>query len=358
MIKRMTSAERVQAVMMGEKPDRVPVNPFILGYAAKIIGVPIGDLYSNGDICFDAQFASMRLHGYDVTPMYGYASCGPWEFGGELGFPYGPGHSAPYVIKHPVNAIEDVENLEVPDFDKELPGAYKIADRVAERCIALGMPATFQSGSTFTAASVVAETSLFLKWVHKEPKIMHLLLSKVSDMFVGALEYFANKYGAEKCMTFDGGPVESNTVLSPQMFEEFAYPYMEKLHMKTKELGFPAVLMHPCADQNLNIPYYVKLREKMNWQGRYIWLFGPETPIANQIKAFGDHDILCGNVDPPSLQTKSYEEVVMMCKENIEQGKDSPNGFILAPGCEFPPAAAPVKVMAMIDAAEKFGRYD
>ncbi|MHC1598692.1 MAG: uroporphyrinogen decarboxylase family protein [Candidatus Methanofastidiosia archaeon] len=355
---KMTSGERMQAVMMGKKPDRVPVNPFVMGYAAQITGISIGDYYADGDKCFEAQFAAMRLHGYDVTPMYGYASAGPWEFGGEIGFPYKSGHSAPYVIKHPVNSIEDVENLEVPDFDKELPGAYGIADILGKRCYELGMPVTFQSGSTFTAASVVAETSLFLRWVIKEPKILHLLLDKVSDMYVNALEYFAEKYGAEKCMPFDGGPVESNTLLSPKQFKEFAYPPMEKLHMKIKELGFPAVLMHPCADQNLNIPYYIELREKMNWQGRYIWLFGPETPVPDQIKAFGDHDIICGNVDPPSLQTRSYEEVVMMCKENIEQGKDSPSGFILAPGCEFPPGAAPIKLMAMMDAAEKFGRYD
>ncbi len=354
----MTGPERMQAVMMGQKPDRIPVVPFVMGYAANITGIPLGDYYSDGDKCFEAQFMSMRLHGYEQTPLYGYASLGAWEFGGEVGFPYGPGHSAPYVKRHPVMSIEDVENLEVPDFSRELPGSYAESIKVGDRAAKYGMPVTFQSGSTFTAASLVAETSLFLKWAFKEPKTVHLLLDKVSDMFIGALEYFADRYGAEKCMPFDGGPVEANTVLSPTKFKEFAYPYMEKLHMKIKELGYGAVLMHPCADQNLNIPYYIELREKQKWYGRYIWLFGPETPIADQIKAFGDHDIICGNVDPPSIQTRSYEEVLNLCKENIEQGKDSPNGFILAPGCEFPPGASPNKMMAFLDAAEQFGRYD
>jgi uroporphyrinogen decarboxylase len=108
----------------------------------------------------------------------------------------------------------------------------------------------------------------------------------------------------------------------------------------------------------MNIPYYVELRKKLNWEGRYFWLFGPETPIQDQIDNFGDHDVICGNVDPPSIQYKSYEDVVRLCKENIEAGKDAPNGFVLAPGCEFPPLAPPVKVMAMMDAAEKYGRYD
>lgn len=356
---RMTSAERMHAVMMGEKPDRVPVNPFAMGYCMQLVGMPLGDFYSDGKKSFYGQFMSMRLHGYDVTPMYGYASAGPWEFGGEIGFPYGPGHSAPYVIDHPVKSIEDVENLEVPEFkDGKLPGAYQIADDLFQICAKYKMPITFQSGSTFTAASVVADTNLFLKWVLKEPKVLHMLLEKVSDMYVNAIEFFADKYGAQNVMPFDGGPVEANTILSPKKFEEFAYPYMEKLHKKIKDEGIGVVLMHPCADQNLNIPYYIKVREKFNWQGKYIWLFGPETPVQDQIDAFGAHDIVCGNVDPPSFQTESYETCVELCKKNIEEGKDSPSGFILAPGCEFPPGASPDKLMAMMDAAEQFGRYD
>jgi len=73
---RMSPPERMHAVLAGERPDRVPVVPFVLGYAAKIIGKSIGDFYADGDKCFESQFASMRLHGYEQTPMYGYASCG------------------------------------------------------------------------------------------------------------------------------------------------------------------------------------------------------------------------------------------------------------------------------------------
>jgi uroporphyrinogen decarboxylase len=220
------------------------------------------------------------------------------------------------------------------------------------------MPAIFQAGSVFTTASVVAETSLFLKWMFQEPKTVHLILEKIAALFINALEYFAAQYGPENCLVFDGGPSEANTVISPQKFKEFAFPYIEKVHTKIRDIGFAGVLMHPCADQNANIPYYIELREKLNWSGKYFWLFGPETPLETQIKAFGSHDVICGNVDPPSFQTKSYGECLQLCKENIEHGKDSPGGFMLAPGCEFPPLAPPVSLMAMVDAAQMFGRYE
>lgn len=36
MAKQMTPPERMAALFMGEKPDRVPVNPFVEGYAAML----------------------------------------------------------------------------------------------------------------------------------------------------------------------------------------------------------------------------------------------------------------------------------------------------------------------------------
>lgn len=356
---KMTPQERMTAVLMGQTPDRVPVNPFVLGYAAQITGISLGDFYADGDKCFDAQFAAMRLHGYEQTPMYGYACIGAWEFGGKVGFPYDTAYGAPYVLDHPVKSLEDVECLEVPEFHRgNLPGAYAEADKLNRRCISLGMPAAIQIGGVFTAAASIADTTMLLKWMFREPKTVHLLLEKVTEMYLRAIDYFAAEYGPENCLPFDPTPVEANTLISGKSFGEFIFPYVLKIHQRIRQVGMQVVFMHPCADHNLNIPYYIKLREDANWEGRYVWLFGPETPIADQIAAFGATDVICGNVDPPSFQFKSYEEMVELCRLNIEEGKNAPGGFILAPGCEFPPIADPVKIMAMVDAAEQYGRYE
>jgi uroporphyrinogen decarboxylase len=101
---------------------------------------------------------------------------------------------------------------------------------------------------------------------------------------------------------------------------------MKKIHDHVRERGVPAMLMHPCADQNANIPYYVKMREENDWSGKYVWLFGPETPIKTQIDAFGDHDVICGNINPPLFQSSTYEEVLELCRVNIEEGINAPNG--------------------------------
>lgn len=357
MTKAMTPPQRMLAVLNRKKPDRVPVVPFIQAYAARVAGMSLGEFWSDGDRYFDANLISMRLHGYEQSPLYGYAACGPWEFGGKIKMPGNNGDTAPAVIDHPVKTLEDIDRLKVPDFEKELPGAYAVADQTAERCVALGMPAGFQVGSVFSAAAQVAETTQFLTWVMSNPDAVHQLMEKVSDMFIKALCYFADKYGAENCMPFQAGPMEANGMISPVQFETMVYPYNLKVNQKIRELDIQTVLMHPCGNQNLNIPYYVQMRQACDWHGRYIWIFGPETPIANQMKAFGEKDIICGNVDTLAIIEKPYDEIVELCKSVIETGKSNPGGFILAPGCEFPADAAPIKVMAFMDAAEQFGRY-
>ncbi|WP_342765722.1 uroporphyrinogen decarboxylase family protein [Methanohalobium sp.] len=61
-----------------------------------------------------------------------------------------------------------------------------------------------------------------------KPDVVHQILDKLSDMFINAIDYFADKYGPKNLLPFDGGPSESNTMISSKMFEEFAYPYVKK----------------------------------------------------------------------------------------------------------------------------------
>jgi uroporphyrinogen decarboxylase len=354
----MNSAERMGAVMMGRKPDRVPVLPFIHVAVTKTTGITYKEFWTDPDLYFDAHFQTMRLFGYEQTPLFGYAACGPKEFGGKVGVPEEDGAVAPYVIEPLVRTIEDIDKLEVPVFTEgDLPGNYWMADRVGERATAMGMPVGFQAGSIFSAAAQIADTTTFLSWTITEQDAVHKLMDKVSDMYVGALEYFANKFGPQNCLPFQAGPMEANGMISADNFKKLVYPYLLKVNRKIQELGIMASFMHPCADQNGNIPGYIEMREACGWHGRYIWLFGPETPLGDQMKAFGAHDIICGSIDPAMIHEKSYAQVVALCKEVIEVGKDNPGGFLLSAGCDFPVEAAPIKMMAFMDAAEQYGRY-
>ena len=83
-----------------------------------------------------------------------------------------------------------------------------------------------------------------------------------------------------------------------------------------------------------------------------------DTADMHELKAkYGKKTCLCGYVSPAQYAfLGTPEEMKMECKKQIEElGKDG--GFILATGCEFPPNGSLMNAMAMMEAAELYGKY-
>jgi len=68
---------------------------------------------------------------------------------------------------------------------------------------------------------------------------------------------------------------------------------------------------------------------------------------------YGDHVTLLGYIPTPLLVHGSPREVMEACKVQIEDlARDG--GYILAPGCEYPPNIPLTNAFAMVKAAEEY----
>lgn len=95
------------------------------------------------------------MYGYDAGPMYGYASFGGWEFGGDIKMPESEWEAAPVVARFPVRTPGDVEALEIPDV--ETAGSMPIALKFAEIQKQFDMPIGLPGASPFTVAGNICE---------------------------------------------------------------------------------------------------------------------------------------------------------------------------------------------------------
>jgi len=84
---RMSAAERVGALMMGQTPDRVPFNPFAMGFASLNCGYTVESFYNDPQKSLEAQLRTAEQYGYEPVLLLGYAAYGGWEFGGEVKMP-------------------------------------------------------------------------------------------------------------------------------------------------------------------------------------------------------------------------------------------------------------------------------
>jgi uroporphyrinogen decarboxylase len=339
------------ALLTRQRPDRVPFIPFAFGFCARNVGYPVSAAYADAEQSFWSQLWTSEQYGYDGGPLYGYASQGAWEFGGELEMPVGA-HQAPWVSRAPATTPAAVEALEIPEV--ESAGAYRIAIPFARLQQKLGMPVTFQGFSPFTNAGNIAELPTLLRWIVKEPKTVHLLLSKCIEFHRKVVDYFTREFAGSPIIMFFGEPSTANAVISPRQFETFALPYLREMNQYAVDKGVRHIFAHLCGEQNKNLSYW----SDMPYGDPGIISVGHEVDLTRAIEVFGDQHIIAGNVEPQRLQLGTSQEVYDLTRQALEKGKRAPNGFILMGGCEIPVNTPPYNIFTMKKAVMEHGFYD
>ncbi len=347
----MTSAERMDALMKGERPDRVPVIPFLSGHAAVVCGLPLSRISDDAEESFRCQVLCAEMYGHDGAPLYAYASAGGWEFGGDIEFPLKKYSGAPIVSRTPIQSEEDVHSLEVPE-DITKAGALPIALEIARRQAEAGMAVTMQLGAPLTwAGSVIGEERMML-WLIRKPELVHEVLEKVTEFVGRVAEHYVAEFGAERLMAFHGAATETNMLISPKQFKTFVLPYMQKINTRAMDLGVKSFFIHICGEQNKNLEYW----QQIPMTKQTIVSVGREIELAKAMEMFPEQ-IIAGNTDPTLIQEGRAEEVLEQSRECIEVAKYHPGGYVLMAGCDVPPQAPPVNVFQLVKAAREYGRY-
>jgi len=352
----MTNRERVEALLRHEKPDRVPIWPFALGFTAVYTGISISDGYSQPGPSLIAQRKTCRDFDWISTPFIASAIMGAWEFGGEIKWPSGEFAQAPSVTRHVVETTEEVMKLGMPDVKNSgfIPrivefGKLALDGREDNEPFRL----LLQMEGTFNTAANIPGAAKLTKWLIKKPEAAHRVLRLATDYLVELARYYKDTFGTEGVALFGGDPSSSNQVISPKHFETFALPYLKETHEKVLAMGFKTLLMHICGEQNLNLPYWAQM--PMGDPG--LVSFGHEVNLEEGARYF-PNDIIVGNLEPAIIQTGTPDEVYAASRKVVEKGKNLATGFIFAPGCELPPRAPAENLKAMTQAVFDHGWYD
>lgn len=349
---RMTIKERLDGLVKGIPIDRVPCMPMVFSHAAVVCGQPLAKTYDDAELSFKCHEYCQELYGYDDGPVfYSHTVFGTAEFGGTIEFPYKKYTAAPTVTTYPVNTAEDVYKLEVPD-DITTTGTMPICLEFSRLQKATGRTVTVPVGSPLTWAGSVIGVDTLMKNMISNPSLVHHLLRKVTDFCLKIIEHWVKEFGPERMMLFHEAPNESNQLISPNFFREYAVPYLKETHNRAQELGVGLFYNHICGEQNKNLPAWQEIL-----QGKRGFLsFGQEVSLHDASKCFPEH-IIAGNVDPSMIQEGSPEQVYAECCKTVEEGKNHPGGYVLAPGCDLAPMAPPVNVYMMMKAVRDKGQY-
>ncbi len=347
----MSSEQRLSLLLNRKPVDRIPFFSFAQGFSTLNTGYSIADYYYDPEKSFHALKATARQYDFADFSLFGYASFGAWEFGGEISWPEGEYSQAPAIKRFPVESERDVLELGLPQLATAgfVPRFIRFAELHEESSgyYTLGIEAPF------VGAGNLCSVTRLCRWILKKPEIAHKLLQVVTDFKIELVRYLAERFGTEKMIPWVGDATASNVIISPQMFAEFAMPYTKRLHENILSLGYRHIIAHICGDQNRNYPYWAQI--PMGDPG--IISVSQEVDLETAMEYF-PNDIIMGNITPSIIQAGTAEQVYEEAKKCLEKGRRAASGYMLAPGCELPAKAPPYNVWTIMRCIDDHGRYD
>lgn len=348
---RMTKQERWLALVNRQPMDRVPFYAFGGSFSTINAGYTIADVYNDPQKNFDAYRKTADKFGLQEIPWLGYAAGGAWEFGGEVKWPTGEFAQAPTVARYPVITEEDGWNLKLPDV--KTAGIFPLEMEVSKLVAASGEPFIQPVFFAFTLAANMCGVEKFCRWLMKESDLAHRMLRLATDLNIAKAHWYVDTFGAERLLPWTFDTVAANQIISPKQFEEFCLPYQIEIHQAILDLGVKHIMTHICGEQNDNLPYW----QQVPFGDPGILTFGHEVELAKLVDYFPQH-IIMGNVEPAVILTGTPEQVYELTRICIEKGRKHPGGYMLGPGCEFPPGAPEENMWAMVQALSDYGWYE
>jgi uroporphyrinogen decarboxylase len=348
----MTNKERMKSLFLGKPIDRVPFLPFFVGYLAVNSGISLYDFYSKPDLAFKTGMEVMKRYPWaNIRPVYGWIDNGAWIFGGKTAWPIKEGTMAPYTPEPLIDKVDDVgQMLETEPLNTEW---FRLRDRFNGICIQHGFQAHLPAGSVMVQLGSILGATNLLKWVVRHPDALKRLAEKVCRFNMKAALLTIEKYGPKNCGIMTELPLESNSIISSEVFKEFCLPYIMELHGFYLESGVRATIIHLCGDHRDNLKYW----KEVPLPERTIFSISDRMDLQETGDFLGEKFILAGNLSTTTLQFGTKEDVKAEVKRCLTQAKSRPGGYILMPACEYPPMAPVESLEAIREALMDDGFY-
>lgn len=342
---KMTSLERVQAVLAGKMPDRLPVIPQGFMFSMRTAGYDIGQVNRSPAKMAEAHRISQEKFGYDgcvvdVDDATLAEACGAKVIFRENDVATVDEH-------HPVlEDLRDIDNLRLPDPMKDgricewLETVQRLKESIGDHVFIMGRA----DQGPFSLLSLLRGTQEFMMdLLDEEPEVIHHALEWATEAHA---RFARAQLLAGANATSMGDAYASADLISPNMYRQFANPYEKKVVQKIDDLGLPYSI-HICGDAS-------SIVADMGSTGAQILEIDWKTDMGLARKAVPDNVVLMGNIDPSDpMCIGTPEKVKAQIKEMIEKTKG--RGLIISSGCALGANTKPENMIAMVESAKLYG---
>ncbi len=334
--KRLNGRERILAQMDGTPIDCLPLMPITMMFAADRAGVRYGDYARDHRILVEAQMRVAEEFDFD----YVSAISDPAREAADCGAMIEYFDQQPPAIVESQALLADkttLAKLKVPD-----PlGGGRMHDRVRAAALfkaRVGRDKLIEGwieGPVAEAADLRGINAIMLDFFD-DPVFVRDLFEFVVEM---ELRFARAQFEAGADLIGIGDAAAS--LVGPQIYEEFVWPYEKKLVDGVRAMG-ARTRLHICGNTN-------DLCGGMGRLGCDIVDLDYPVPLSHAREAMGPNQVLLGNIDPVAALRNSTPESVYKAIEECH--RQAGPRYIVGAGCEVPRDTPAGNVRAMTEYA-------
>ncbi|MDR1360068.1 MAG: uroporphyrinogen decarboxylase family protein [Deltaproteobacteria bacterium] len=339
----MTPLERAKALREGGSADRMRCVPSISNTAARVLGVKVSELRSNGATLARATIATYRRFGFDSVRVFTDLYVQPEAMGSKVRVPF---DETAHMDAPAISREEEIDTLvpHNPRKDGRLPVLLEATRRTLE-AIGQEVPVSCGVEGPFTLAALLAGADNLSRWMLRKPESAHRLISIAFE----ACRDFADAVidlGSVPSLTC---AMSSSTVISPGHFRTFSQPYLKRLIEHVKSRGIGAVTLHICGKT-------AGIWQSMADTGAACLSIDNMAALDAAKNEVGKRVCLMGNIPPSEILLQgSAVDVRTAALKCVREAWDSPGGFILGSGCSLATETPFANIDAMLDTAREVG---
>jgi MtaA/CmuA family methyltransferase len=333
----MTGRERILALLEGKKPDRLPLMPITMMFAADQINKPYRDYATNHRVLVEGQIQTAGRFEFDYVSCISDPAREAHDCGAQISF----FDNQPPAIDETNALLASKEQLLSLELPRHVPGG-RMHDRIEAAALfrkRVGNDRLIEGwieGPCAQAADLRGINNLMLDFFD-DPSFVRDLFDFVTEMEIR----FA-KAQIEAGVDLIGIGDAAASLVGPRIYEEFVWEYEKRMVDAIHSQG-TLVRLHICGNTR-------SILRGMGELGCEIVDLDYMVPLAEARRSMKEDQILLGNIDPVNvLLHGSPEDVIEGLSLCCEEAGDR---YIVGAGCEVPKGTPSSNLKAMLHFAQ------
>ena len=303
----------------------------VANHAARIEGYSISEAVTQPDVLARVLYSAYRFYGYDLLTVFSDTMVEAEAMGAQVLIPE---DDDPFLLEPPrVSKLEPAN----PEADGRMPVVLN-ATRRLRKLLEDEAPILTSLKGPFSLASFLRGIDGFLEDLLSDPGRARDFLRLATKNQVVYAEAIIRAGG----VPFVGDPVASGSMISPEMFHEFALPYLAQLVRSVHEQGVK-VGLHICGETRS------LLKDMLATRADFLSI--DEMDLRQARGVVGDDAVLMGNVSTRLLLEGKPEQVAAAAAECMTRGGPM---LVLSSSCDVPADAPKENVKALVEAGRKW----